>query len=278
MRARVEAAHSPAEPPVWGRNKLLAVMAGALLAVVLLLAGLVLAVGYALTPQDSAAAAASTATTRTSAGDGPAVRTDPRHDAVADEPMPTAGHRDALPGPLSTRDPGVIELPRATGTGPADVPTGFPHTPEGALAQLAAIDVTAMQTGSLAGVREVITGWAAPGGPTSETWTGVLGMSRMLSSAGLSGSGSPQLAVVVRPAMGLIKGTVGPDFAVVCVDFEFTVTLARTARIAIADCQRMVWDDDRWIIGPGPEPAPAPSIWPGTDLAIEVGYQDLRYV
>ena len=23
---------------------------------------------------------------------------------------------------------------------------------------------------------------------------------------------------------------------------------------------------------------PAPSVWPGTDLAIEVGYQDLRYV
>ena len=103
-------------------------------------------------------------------------------------------------------------------------------------------------------------------------------MAGLLSSAGLSGAGSPQLAIVVRPAMGLIKGTVGPDFAVVCVDLEFTVTVEVTSRIAIADCQRMTWAGDRWLIGPGPEPARAPSVWPGTDLAIEVGYQDLRYV
>ncbi len=277
MRARDQVTKAPAEPPVWGRNKLLAVMAGAVFTVVLLVTGLVLAVVYALAPQDPAQAAS--AGGASNAGTAGAVEgTDPRQDALAAEPMPAASHSDAVPGPLSTRAAGVIELPRATGTGPAEVPTGFPHTPEGALAQLASIDVTAMQTGSLPGVREVITGWAAPGGPTAETWTGVYGMTRMLSSAGLSDGGSPQLAIVVRPAMGLIKGTVGPDFAVVCVDYEFTVTLAQTARIAIADCQRMIWDDDRWVIGPGPEPAPAPGVWPGTDLAIEVGYQDLRYV
>ncbi len=135
-----------------------------------------------------------------------------------------------------------------------------------------------MQTASLSGVREVIGGWAAPGGPTGQSWTGVHGMATLLESAGLSGSGSPQLVILVRPSMGLIKGTFGDDFVVVCVDYEFTVTLNRTARVAIADCQRMVWDAGRWLIGPGPEPAPGPSVWPGTDLAIEVGYQDLRYV
>jgi len=274
MRGRSSAA-GPA--PAWTRNKLLAVLAGALMVAVLLLAGVGLALWYALGPQGSATAGTATASAAGSAT-APAVRTDPRQDALAAAPMPPAGQSDAMPGPLSTRDPGVIELPRASGDGPADVPTGFPPTPEGALAQLAAIDVTAMQTGSVAGVQDVIRGWALPGGPTAESWTGTRGMANMLSSAGLSGGGSPQLAVVVRPAMGLIKGTVGPDFAVVCVDFEFTVTLARTARIAIADCQRMVWDTDRWLIGPGPEPAPAPSVWPGTALSIEVGYQDLRYV
>ncbi|WP_231839566.1 hypothetical protein [Blastococcus saxobsidens] len=199
-------------------------------------------------------------------------------DALAATSMQTADPDDALPGPVSLQAAGVIELPRTTADGPADVPTGFPRTPEGALAQLAAIDVTAMQTGSMDGVRRVIAEWAAPGGPTPETWSGVAGMASLLSAAGLSGAGSPQLAIVVRPAMGLIKGTVGPQFAVVCVNLEFTVTLEQTSRIAIADCQRMAWVGDRWVIGAGPEPAPAPSVWPGTDTAIAAGWRDLRHV
>jgi hypothetical protein len=126
-------------------------------------------------------------------------------------------------------------------------------------------------------VRRVIAEWAASGGPTGETWSGVQGMSQFLTAAGLSSAGSPELAIVVRPAMGLIKGTVGPDFAVVCVDNEFTVTLVETARAAVADCQRMVWTDGRWMIGAGAEPALGPSIWPGTDAAVAAGYRDLRY-
>ncbi|WP_369832179.1 hypothetical protein [Blastococcus sp. TF02-8] len=199
-------------------------------------------------------------------------------DALAATPMPTAHPDDALPGPVSRLAAAVLELPRATAGGPADVPTGFPRTAEGALAQLAAIDVTAMQTGSMDGVRRVITEWAAPGGPTPQTWSGVAGMASLLSAAGLPGAGSPQLAIVVRPVMGLIKGTVGPEFAVVCVNLEFTVTVEQTSRIAIADCQRMAWAGDRWVIGAGLEPAPAPSVWPGTDAAIAAGWRDLRHV
>ena len=102
-------------------------------------------------------------------------------------------------------------------------------------------------------------------------------MADLLAAAGVSGVGSPQLSVVVRPVMGLVKGTVGPDFAVVCVDLEFTVTVAQTARAAVADCQRMTWVGDRWLIGAGPEPAPAPSVWPGTEAAITAGFRELRY-
>jgi hypothetical protein len=39
----------------------------------------------------------------------------------------------------------------------------------------------------------------------------------------------------------------------------------------------MVWHGDRWVIGPGDEPAQPPSVWPGIDLAIDVGYRDLRH-
>jgi len=62
------------------------------------------------------------------------------------------------------------------------------------------------------------------------------------------------------------------------------VTLTQTARGAVADCQRMVWQPDttqsngtggRWMVGPGAEPATPPSVWPDTDLALSVGYRDL---
>ena len=259
------------ETPTWGPTRLLVLIVVSVLVVLALLAGLVLAVVGALTEDQrngaGAEARAVAPTTELS-----------QRDALAAAPMPTADPDAALPGPLSNRSAGVLQVPRATGTGPADVPTGFPRTPEGALAQLAAIDVTAMQTGSMDGVRQVIAEWAAPGGPTSETWSGVDGMASLLSAAGLSSAGSPELAIVVRPVMGLIKGTVGEEFAVVCVNFEFTVTVEATSRIAIADCQRMAWVGDRWVIGPGEEPAPAPSVWPGTEAAIAAGYRDLRYV
>jgi hypothetical protein len=61
------------------------------------------------------------------------------------------------------------------------------------------------------------------------------------------------------------------------VDFELDVTLQQTARGATADCQRMVWTVDHWMIGPGTEPAVPPSVWPDTDVAIAVGYRDLRH-
>jgi hypothetical protein len=247
---------------------LLVVSASVALAV---LAGLVLAVIGALADNEFDAADGSRQATAPSTDMS-------QQDALAAAAMPNADPDDALPGPVSSQAAGALALPRAAHVGRADVPAGFPRTPEGALAQLAAIDVTTMQSGSMDGVRRVIAEWAAPGGPTPETWSGVDGMASLLSAAGLSGAGSPQLAIVVRPVMGLIKGTVGTEFAVVCVNFEFTVTMEQTSRIAIADCQRMQWTGDRWVIGAGPEPAPAPSIWPGTDAAIAAGWRDLRHV
>jgi hypothetical protein len=200
-----------------------------------------------------------------------------RQDVLAAKPMPSVDLAAAEPDSVSTRDPGTLVIPAATRTGPGGVPTGFGHTPAGALAQLAAIDQTAMQSGSLPGVRAVITAWAAPGGPTAQTWSGVTAMAGFLDAAGLSGAGSPQLSSVVTPLMGLIKGSVGADFVIPCIDFEFDATLTQTQRVAVADCQRMIWQGHRWVIGPGAEPADPPSVWPDTDTAIEVGYQDLRH-
>lgn len=259
---------------------MLALLALAALTVAVLVTGLVLAAVQALSPTRpgtvSGAAADATSSVSTDASTGPASTADAR-DLLAAEPMPTVPESASRPGPVSTTDPGPpILLPPATEVGPAGVPTGFPHTPEGAMAQLAAIDQTALQSGSMSGVRDVIAAWAMPGGPTTTNWSGVRAMSTLLDAAGLSGGGSSQLVAVLTPAMGMIKGSVGPDFAVPCVDFVLDVTLEQTVRGAVADCQRMEWHSGRWMIGPGEEPATPPSVWPGTDLAISVGYRELR--
>ena len=268
--------------PAWSRQKMLALLIGAGLTGVLLLLGIVLAVVYAVHPHRHPAeqGTTSTRTSPSDAGTGTSRRSgtpmDPR-DALADKPMTAVDGDASRPGPVSTTDPGTpIMLPASTSAGPAQVPTGFGHTSQGAMAQLAAIDQTALQSGTLAGAREVIQAWALPGGPTVSSWSGVRAMAEFFDAAGLSGGGNSQLAVVASPLMGQIKGSVGADFVVPCVDFEIDVTLQKTSRGAAADCQRMVWTGARWMIGPGFEPATGPSVWPDTDTAIAVGYRDLR--
>jgi hypothetical protein len=268
----------------WSRARLAAVLGALLVVAMLLVGGFVMAGYYALrpprgaqpAPADRPAPSDSATSGSTAAATGNAAEEQGRRDALAAQPMRSVPLSAALPMPLSTRTPGVIVMPAPTRTGPAGVPTGFPHSPEGALAQLAAVDKAAMQPARLDAARAVIAGWAAPGGPSPLSWSGVKAMADFLTAASLSGGGSPQLALVVTPLMGLVKGTVGPDFVVACVDMEFDATLTQTLRVAVADCQRMVWAGDRWVIGPGSEPAAAPSVWPDTDTAIDVGYRDLR--
>jgi hypothetical protein len=261
---------------------MLVLLGGAAVLALLMVVGLGMFVFYAIHPARSSTASTATASSG-SGGNGTAttsaaVDIGEARDQLASKPMPSVPESASHPSPVSVTDPGpVILLPPARRTGPAAVATGFSHTPEGALAQMAAIDQTALQSGSLPGARAVITAWAMPGGPTASSWSAVQAMAEFLSAAGLSGGGSSQLALVATPLMGQIKGSLGPDFVIACVDFEIDVTLEQTTRGAAADCQRMVWSRGRWMIGPGPEPATPPSVWPDTDTAISVGYRDLRH-
>jgi len=270
--------------PVWGRNRLVALLAGAVAAVLLLAFGLALAVFYTLNPsrhasaQDGGPSGADRSAVQTDLATSAAAGSDrAKQDALAVARMPSVDLESSRPGAVSTKNPGAIVVPGPTATGPAGVPSGFPRTPQGALAQLAAIDQTAMQSASLEGVRKVIASWAVPDGPTPDSWSATKAMADLLDSAGLSGGGTQQMSLVVTPLMGLIKGSIGPDFVIPCIDFEFDATITQTQRVADADCQRMVWHGSRWVIGPGFEPATPPSVWADTDTAISVGYQDLRH-
>lgn len=274
------------DTPRWSRRRMTALVLGASGLVAVLLWGLALTLMSVLHSSTTSGQTDIPVTSGRSRPDGSPARSAQEIEAARDElaarPMPKTKtpvsdvYRPWEPAPLSTRAPGEpIVLPPGRGMDQLGVSTGYPRTPEGALAQLAAIDQAAMQSGSLPGVRAVISRWAAPGGPTATSWTGVKAMTGLLDSAGLSAAGSPSLNVVFTPAMGLVKGTVGDDFAVVCVDFAVDITLDLTRSAALADCQRMLWQDGRWVIGPGSEPAEVTSVWPGTDAALEVGFRDL---
>jgi hypothetical protein len=125
--------------------------------------------------------------------------------------------------------------------------------------------------------QDVIAAWAAPGGPSPESWSGVAAVQTLLESAGLPANGASDLVVQLDPAMGLIQDT-GTGTATVCVDFILTATVGASQpdRIAAADCQHLIWTAGRWVIGPGAEPVPTPSLWPGTQASYDAGYQWLE--
>lgn len=255
MAARL-AARVLGAPEEWDRRKLQA--AGALASLVLL--ALVVGVVWTMIDLLGSGRQASDVSPGTAG-----------HSAVPEVPAATVD--DARPGPLTTTAAGVLRIPQPGTLGAAQVGTGFPRTPEGAMAQLIAIDQRAIQSGSVVTAQDVISAWAAPGGPTPESWSGVEAVSVLLDAAGLPANGATGLLVELRPAMGVIRYQT--DEAVTpCVDFVLTTTMPNTRplRVAVADCQRMVWLDGRWVIGTRPEPKPSPSLWPGSQASYDAGY------
>jgi hypothetical protein len=258
----------------WTRQRMLALLIGAAAVALALVTGLVLTTTYALNPSHSRGSAQARSTNST-ASQPSVVGQDPR-DVLADRPMSREPEDAARPGPVSANTVTPIIVPVATRAGLVAVPTGFPHTSIGALAQLMEIDRAVLQSASIDRARAVIAAWSSPGGPDASTWSMITGLADLLGQVSMSGDDSTQLAIVATPVMGLIKGSIGTEFVIPCIDFELDVTLTQTARSAAADCQRMVWREGGWVIGPGAEPATPPSVWPDTDTAYAVGYRDLR--
>ena len=100
----------------------------------------------------------------------------------------------------------------------------------------------------------------------------------LASRAGQDPAALPAL-VAATPVAAQVKGTDGPDWVLACVLLEVTARAATSASIAYGHCERMQWstttgDEGRWVIAAGgAPPAPAPSTWPGTDLARRAGWR-----
>lgn len=195
-------------------------------------------------------------------------------DGLAAKAMTQLPASAAFPQPLAQTTAGPpISLPAPTSTSGL-VPTGFPRSPQGALAQLAAIDARALGDLTPARVAQVHQWAAAPGAVPVSEWTPFVAASATLAAAGLT-DGSTALESTFTPVAGQIKGTVGNDFVVACVLGEWQVSYRTTSRAGAADCQRMVWTGGRWRIGAGDQPAYAPSAWPGSADAVRAGWRGL---
>ena len=263
----------------WGRPRLLATLAAGVVAALLFVVGLGLALfsGLRSTGGDTRPQVAATGVNATRAGPVP-------RDQVAARPMLQVGPEDARGGvPAAVAGP-VIRVPAATGLGPAQVPTGFPRTPEGAVGQLAAIETTVLQGMSIAQANHVYDRWALPGGAGMANWALTKNVQNFLASAGQRQNMDATVAVRATPAAAQVKGTDGPSWVLACVLLDVRATITAEARIGYGYCERMQWQvgtgggaensaAGRWMIAPGAPAAPAPSTWPGTELAFQAGWR-----
>ncbi|GAB3668803.1 hypothetical protein GCM10027596_40130 [Nocardioides korecus] len=261
----------------WSRSRLLGVLSGAAVTALVL----TISFGYAIylgmarvgaddaSPHDAPRAVTTSGATRTSPAHGTA-----RRDEIAARPMLSVPDSAAQPTDASSTKGDAIEVPAGTGmTGPALVATGFPHTPEGAIGQLAQIDIAVLSSMSSQTAREVYSAWALPGGVAARDWWTATTVNSFLTSSGLGNAVGLDVVVTVEPAASLAKGTDGPDWAVVCVLMKVSATYRSEAQAGWGDCERMQWVGGRWMVAPGRPPAAAPATWPGSRLAVKAGWK-----
>ncbi|OZM75501.1 hypothetical protein [Pseudonocardia sp. MH-G8] len=201
--------------------------------------------------------------------------------ALARAPMLDLPPAAASPHTLSARTAGPpITLPEPAQVAGSEVPTGFPPTPEGALAQLAALMTIGMaggdpQTWAWA-YRSVAEDGAAPAG---ETWTGRdLVALRRGSDMAPSGPPPPGMTISWTPTGAMVKGTAGGgSFTVACVLGEFVADYnGRVVNAGWGNCLPMRLLGGRWRIASGPTAAAAPSAWPGSAEAVAAGWREIR--
>ncbi|WP_454227663.1 hypothetical protein [Propioniciclava flava] len=234
FRRRPARPASSAEVVPLSRTQLLGVLAGLLLVGGVLLYGL----GYTLVSSFSAGTAPDSVLNNAHPDADPSQR----RDLIASAPMaPVAEDAGITPG-VAISMPPAIRLPAATTIGASGVPSGLPRTPEGAAAQLAAIEVRVLSAMSLPLATEVYRDWAIPGGVGAANWSQTRNVQSFLTDARQSTNQlDPGTLVSVTPAAIQIKGTDGPDWVVACVLLDVRAALKAEARMGYGTCERMQW-------------------------------------
>lgn len=204
-------------------------------------------------------------------------------DKIANAPMPQGEASNLDPAnfapqmEVNATTPALV-LPASTRQ-VAGVASGFPKTPQGAAAQLAAMDVAAYTNFSTDTGRSVYTQFTLPGAVDIDQWNPTKVVLKYYADNPNTDPGTMQASYT--PVQGLIKGTVGDSFAVVCVNGRVAYSYnGQSANAAAWDCARMQWSSDqqKWMIAAGESPAKAPLTWPRAALSYQAGFRDLGNV
>lgn len=268
MPANLRGARRRADAGPWSRSRLLAMLAGIAVALAVLLTGLGMAVVSAITTPDAA-----TPVTTLPSADVVVVLV---RDRIAAAPMAAVDEDAAFtPDPATAAAPQIVVPVATVEAARAGVPSGFPRTPEGAVGQLAAIEKAVLESMSLPLTRDIHQAWVEPGGPGVEEWELTRNVVSFL-AAGRQGGQEKDITtlVTVTPAAGMVKGSDGPEWTLACVLMDVQVAIRTEARMGYGFCSRMQWNpaEQRWLIGAGTPPAPAPSTWPGSVAAAAAGW------
>jgi hypothetical protein len=253
-------------PTEWSRRRLMIMMAAVLIFASVIVAGLALTIVKIVGSPESG--------TPTARVDWPVLANGTRgaeyRDALAAEPMIASDRQDMQPAPPALKEAAPLIVDAAASTGPADVPSGFSHTPEGAAAQLSAIVISALEPMSVDHARDVYREWAADGA-VFERWPITESIQAFHQAAGtVDGDGS--VVVSASPVGGQIKGEDGPDWVLACVQLDVTAAVVEQTRFGFGHCERMQWDGVRWAIAAGRPPAQAPSTWPRSQRSADAGW------
>lgn len=207
--------------------------------------------------------------------------------ALATRPMLSLPDTASAPQPLAQRPAsGSVHLPAATGD-IGDVPAGFPNTPEGAVAALAALTTQGLRGADPQTYEHAYQTLAAPGAPAADQARLTKLLADIRFSAGLAPTGPKAgLTMAWQPVQAQIKGVLdGGRYVVACVLGEFSVDYqGRLLAYGVGDCQAMRWmttdpaarAPGQWLISPGPAAAPSPDAWPGSQDSVNAGYLEIR--
>ncbi|MBT0774203.1 hypothetical protein KIH74_34985 [Kineosporia sp. J2-2] len=135
----------------------------------------------------------------------------------------------------------TMTIPVGRTVGRQGVTTGYPHTPEGAVAQLAAIDV-ALLLQPRSHTERILRAWSLTQPSSSETWTILSAINETPASFADGHIGR------ALPAMARITSAPAHDRHTVC------LVVHGQAAQSLGHCEAMVWDAGHWVMDPAQAP------------------------